>query len=187
MNLKKRLRKSIILGLVGVTIATPMFSTVSACETNNLSYNATEPIMIDDNVPEGTVVEISDSEMLKVFEEAGIDKSILKESGFYNNSNNNVRSARAYHAGVTKAVKIKGGYDIYLSKSTLNTMKKGGSQAVAAGLTSLLGSPFAYVISPVLGKVINGLTPNFKGGMVFTVRLKNVNGYNVWDCNYRNQ
>lgn len=69
--------------------------------------------MLNVNVPEDTVIEMSDNEILKVFEEAGIDRQILKESGFYNN---NIRSSRAYREGFTKAVKIKGGYDIYYQK-----------------------------------------------------------------------
>lgn len=111
-------------------------------------------------------IEISDEEMLQVFLDAGIDKQILKEAGFYD-------TAR-YKPGVTKVVKYNAGYDIYLSQSTLKTIKSGGSTALAAVITKLVGAPFAPIFSPLLAKVINGVTPNPKGGMIFKLRIKKV-------------
>lgn len=152
---KKLMSKAMAIAIMGITISTPILNTVNAMENN-------KNIAISENNKD--VVEISDEEMLQAFLDAGIDNEILKEAGFYNK----------YKEGVNKSVKVKNGYDIYLSKSTLNTVKSGGEKALSVVLGKLIGGALSPIVGPLIYQVIKRAVPSVKGGMIFKMRVKPV-------------
>lgn len=123
-----------------------------------------EKLLQDDNLKEGESVSISDSELIPLLLEEGFSQEELSQAGFYSR----------YRNGVNKVVKVKNGYDVYLSKSTLELARKGGAAAISKVLATLIGSGFSYVISPLIYQILIRSIPNVKGGMIFRARLKKV-------------
>lgn len=169
MNFKKRASQSIALALVGVTIATPMLNTVSAME-KDLVTKDNEVAMInsvdntDCDLEIGESVEISDNELIPLLLEEGFSKEDLISAGFYSK----------YQNGVNKVVKVSSGYNVYLSKSTLELAKKGGVSAISRVLATLLATSVTHLISPLIYQILIRAVPTVKGGMIFKMRIKKV-------------
>lgn len=169
MNFKKRASQSIALALVGVTIATPMLNTVSAME-KDLVTKDNEVAMInsvdntDCDLEIGESVEISDNELIPVLLESGLTKDQLQEFGFYSK----------YQNGVNKVVKVSNGYNVYLSQSTLKSIKNGGISVLTNILAKMIGGDLAAVLAKPIAAVIKKLTPNPPGGMIFKLRINKV-------------
>lgn len=157
MVFKKRATKSIALALVGVTLITPIYNTALAMEISNEINNI---INYDE------VIEISDTDMYKILLESGVNENILREAGL------NEPSKLRYKEGVNKAVKVKNGYNIYLSKKTIKVIRDAGVGAASGAIGGLLGGASGGALAGVLGSLIANAVPEPKGGMIFRLRVK---------------
>lgn len=173
MSLKKKASRSIAIALVGVSMITPLFNSVSAMEkgtsiTNNVTseYNGIlETTDIDYNIPEeGTITYIKDTDIIKALKTEGIDTS---EYDYL---------LRQRATGTTKIVWKKNGFDVYISKRVAS-MLMGAGGAAAGILVQVIpgiGQATATIIAGAIGGYLSSIPEN---GKIFRFRTTKVQTY----------
>lgn len=120
------------------------------------------------DVEDGFTVELSDDVVLQRLADAGYDVSKEQKE---NNFRKMIRSARSQR-GVTKFVKVKGGWDLYISSTLANIIVKGGGAAAGTLLAALPGIGWTLA-GVVAGVVANQVSSDFVTfGIVCRYRTK---------------
>lgn len=158
--------------VLATTMITTMCITPFASIANAMEPVSQEPTYINtqnekDNIAIGTEYTVTNKDMADYLKANGVSENLLKEAGFY--------SLARYREGVNKIVKVKGGWDIYLSRETLDAMRLGGSGVSGSVITRLLGSLASKnEIGIIASVILSALVGSPKGGMIFKMRLKKV-------------
>lgn len=182
MSLKKKLSKIMAATLIGVSVVTPVLNTVSAMEYTPSNMEIDNYISEDSatvalnemdlngfkyaNAEEGFTYEVSDSTILAKLAKQGYDVSE------YQNNNKRRHRRSTSSRGVTKFVKVNGGWNLYVSSTVAKIIIKGGGIGAAAVVAAIPGIGWA-VAGAIAGVVANEFTDDFVTfGVVFKYRSR---------------
>ncbi|MBY2479011.1 hypothetical protein KWV16_19320 [Clostridioides difficile] len=75
---------------------------------------------------------------------------------------------------INKAVKVKGGWDIYLKKSDLSLIKSTGVNGTIGILSALITGVGGAVIGVIASSIVQAMVLDPKGEMIYKIRTKKV-------------
>ena len=172
----KKINKLLATTMATAMLIMPLSSPAHAIANEDsklLSINDNVSTSSYDNVPIGTEVVVTDAEMEKALREAGVAEDVL-QAGYHSESKlPRAASYRAasYREGVNRCVKVRGGYDIYLSKQTLNTILIGGKTAATSTVSKLIPGGWGIAAASLAAMILYNVE-GARGGKIFRVREK---------------
>ncbi|WP_315169469.1 hypothetical protein [Metaclostridioides mangenotii] len=172
--MNKKAKKFISLTMASFLIATTFVTNsfaIGADEHEQVNIYEEQIYMdseYEDNIPIGTEISFTDEELEILLREQGVSEDILK---IYHQSEDKrmYRSAKAA-TKKNKIVKVKNGYDIYLTKKTIDVLRTGGTTAVVGVITLYLPGLGRVVVNSIAA-MINKALPGAKTGKIFRDKI----------------
>ncbi|HBF4283309.1 hypothetical protein [Clostridioides difficile] len=163
----KRINRLLAITMITTMCITPLTGIANAMEPVKQEHTYLTTKDLEDNTPIGTEYTMSDGEMAAYLKANGFaTDQMLKDAGYFSNAR--------YKEGVRKAVKVKGGWDIYLKKSDLSLIKSTGVNGTIGILSALITGVGGAVIGVIAGSIVQAMVPDPKGGMIYRIRTKKV-------------